>query len=151
MAKVSKSFRLEQKMVEALNMLSPSGGMTSTLETLIFREAMYKLSGEELRKLFGEDYERLMLMYAISPKWIKTIGFIVGNVRNTLKSCRRGGDIRSMNIETKEMVDSLLKMLEEKGIALDPDAQTSIRKVVNQSYRDGYRNCLKDVREGLMK
>lgn len=68
MAKIPKTFRLEEKVVEALNMLSPQGGMTNTLETLIFREAMYKLDAKELQRLFGDDYERLMLMYAISPK-----------------------------------------------------------------------------------
>lgn len=68
MAKISKTFRLDEKMIEALLLLSPKGGMTNTLETLIFREAMYKLQPTDLQKLFGDDFERLMLMYAISPK-----------------------------------------------------------------------------------
>lgn len=68
MAKIPKTFRLDEKVVEALNLLSPQGGMTTTLETLIFREAMYKLNPGDLQKLFGDDYERLMLMYAISRK-----------------------------------------------------------------------------------
>jgi len=68
MAKIPKTFRLDEKVVEALNLLSPQGGMTTTLETLIFREAMYKLNPADLQKLFGDDYERLMLMYAISSK-----------------------------------------------------------------------------------
>lgn len=68
MAKIQKNFRLEEKIIKVLNELSPEGKMTTTLETLIFREAMYKLDAAQLEKLFGEDFERLMLMYAISPK-----------------------------------------------------------------------------------
>lgn len=68
MAKIPKTFRLEEKVVDALNELSAKGKMTETLETLILREAIYKLSYTELEKLFGEDMERIMLMYAVSPK-----------------------------------------------------------------------------------
>lgn len=68
MAKIKKQYRIEEKLVDALRILSPGGNMTETIETLIFREAMYKLSSSELEKLFGDDYERLMLIYAISPK-----------------------------------------------------------------------------------
>lgn len=68
MPKVKKQYRIEEKLIEALRVLSPKGNMTETIETLIFREAIYKLSAEELEKLFGDDYERLMLIYAISPK-----------------------------------------------------------------------------------
>ena len=68
MAKHGKYFRLEEKLILALEHLSEKGKATQTLETLIFREAMYKLDPVELEKIFGDDYERLMLMYAISPK-----------------------------------------------------------------------------------
>lgn len=69
MVKIKKQYRIEEKLIDALKVLSkPNGNMTETIETLIFREAMYKLSSTDLEKLFGDDYERLMLMYAISPK-----------------------------------------------------------------------------------
>lgn len=69
MAKKPVKYRFEEKLIDALAILSKSNGnMTKTLETLIFREAMYKLNASELERLFGEDYERLMLMYAVSPK-----------------------------------------------------------------------------------
>lgn len=68
MAKVQKNFRLEEKIIEALNLLADKGKGTELLETLIFREAIYKLEYPELEKLFGEDMERLMLLYAVSPK-----------------------------------------------------------------------------------
>ena len=67
MAKITRTYRLEEKIVQALELLS-KGSMASQIETLVFREAMYKLDATELQTLFGEDYERLMLMYAISPK-----------------------------------------------------------------------------------
>lgn len=67
MTKIRSQFRLEEKIVMALKLLS-SKSMTETVETLIFREAMYKLDAIELEELFGEDFERLMLMYAVSPK-----------------------------------------------------------------------------------
>jgi hypothetical protein len=68
MAKIKKQYRIEEKLIDALKVLSPKGNMTETIETLIFREAIYKLSATELEKLFGDDYERLMLNYAVSPK-----------------------------------------------------------------------------------
>lgn len=68
MAKISKAFRLDQKIIDALELLSEKGGMTKTIEMLVFREAIYKLSASELQSLFGDDYERLMLMYAVSKK-----------------------------------------------------------------------------------
>lgn len=68
MPKIKKQYRIEEKLIDALKVLSPGGNMTETIETLIFREAMYKLSAAELEKIFGEDYERLMLMYAVSNK-----------------------------------------------------------------------------------
>lgn len=68
MAKIPKTFRLDQKIINALELLSDKGGMTEKIETLVFREAIYCLSAKELQDLFGEDYERLMLMYAVSKK-----------------------------------------------------------------------------------
>lgn len=67
MAKIPKKFRIDEKIVDALGLIS-NGNMTETIETLIFREAMYKLSASELERLFGDDYERLMLMYAVAKK-----------------------------------------------------------------------------------
>lgn len=66
--KVPKTFRLDQKIIDALVLMSPEGKMTEKIETLVFREAIYTLSAQELQELFGEDYERLMLMYAVSKR-----------------------------------------------------------------------------------
>jgi hypothetical protein len=66
MTKIARSYRLEPKIIQALEELSKdSVSMANTLEILIFRESMYKLNAEQLHTLYGDDYERLMLMYAV--------------------------------------------------------------------------------------
>lgn len=68
MAKIPKAYRLEEKIVKALEILAGDNSMANTIEVLVFREAMYKLSPLELQDIFGDDYERLMLMYAINKR-----------------------------------------------------------------------------------
>lgn len=68
MAKIPKAYRLEEKIVKALEILAGDNSMANTIEVLVFREAMYKLDPGELQDIFGEEYERLMLMYAVSKK-----------------------------------------------------------------------------------
>lgn len=71
MAKKSKHFRLDQNIIKALECLkknTPNSDMTSIIETLIFRESMYKLSAEQLFELYGEEYERLIMQYAVKNK-----------------------------------------------------------------------------------
>lgn len=71
MAKISKHYRLDQNIVKALEYLkkdTPNSDMTSIVETLIFRESMYRLSAEQLLELYGEEYERLMMQYAVKNK-----------------------------------------------------------------------------------
>lgn len=68
MAKIPKAYRIEEKIVKALEILAGDNSMANTIEVLVFREAMYKLDPAELQEIFGEEYERLMLMYAVSKK-----------------------------------------------------------------------------------
>lgn len=72
MPKIPQSFRLEKKIVDALDKLieknKESTSRADLVQMLIFREAIYKLDAKELHELFGEDVERLMLMYAVSVK-----------------------------------------------------------------------------------
>lgn len=68
--KIQKNFRLDQNIITALNYLSVGAecSNTTTLEVLIFREAMYRLDARQLQHIFGDEYERLMMIYATAKK-----------------------------------------------------------------------------------
>jgi hypothetical protein len=62
-------------------------------------------------------------------------------------------------METKNLSDRLLQYLEElrlKGYSLEDIAvmgigNDKIRAIVEMAFHEGYGDCLKDVREGLIK
>lgn len=60
-----------------------------------------------------------------------------------------------MAINTKEQADQIINLvnesLAEKRFQLDQEQEEEIRRTIEKAFREGYKDCLKDVREGLIK
>lgn len=58
-------------------------------------------------------------------------------------------------LETKNLGNRLIQLineeLENKRFQLDEDKEKKVRAIVHMAFQEGYGDCLKDVREGLIK
>lgn len=63
-------------------------------------------------------------------------------------------------LETKNLGNRLIQLineelineeLESKRFQLDEDKEKKVRAIVHMAFQEGYGECLKDVREGLIK
>ena len=58
-------------------------------------------------------------------------------------------------LETKNISNRLIQLinkdLTQKGFVLDESLEKQIRHTVHMAFQEGYWDCLKDVREGLIK
>jgi len=64
----------------------------------------------------------------------------------------------SILLETKNLGDRLIQLINNEilntsppYLELEKEHEEKIRSIVHMAFREGYGDCLKDVREGLIK
>lgn len=54
-------------------------------------------------------------------------------------------------LETKNLSDRLIQLINTEGILLSETMEKQIRSTVHMAFREGYGDCLHDLNEGLIK